>query len=697
MLVSVFRNFNDLVFTQPITAVLDAIRDGSHRADVEALRQLLAVGNEKEYKHRKNSLLAFTPSGTFPKGRAADLLDQYSGLIILDIDKLNPETLHTTKEKACDIHSTFACFVSPSNFGLKILVKVDCSHFCHKQAFRQVKEYYETLLNIPIDKSGSDISRLCFFSYDDAIYTNYYCETFKTKIKMLENDIDNIVRQIEQKKLDMTANYDDWIKIGYSLIDSLGNGAREYFHRVSSFHPSYDHAECDKQFDNLLKSGKPKVPVTSKTLFFHAKDHGLDISSVNSLDVSDYNPKKSNPKKDTEGNKENRVLNIDKIEQYLSARYFFRLNVVTGNVEYKLHDAEKYIPMTDFMENSIYRELLKNKIPCNITNLRSIIYSDFSPRFDPFMDYFNALPSWDEQTDYIAQLAATVKTTNDDLWSYCFKKWIVASVASLFEEKTVNHTSIIFSGPQGIGKTMWMENLCPVSLRAHLFSGTINPNNKDTLIHLSECWFINMDELENMNRTEIGTLKEIITKSNIRLRKAYGHNNENLIRRATFMGSVNTAQFLNDTTGSRRFLCFEVSDIDYTHKIDLSFVYAQALVLYRQGFRYYFDKKEITLISTSNEQFQIRTVEEELLLTYFAPVPLEDATNLYTASQILSKISVFAKITITTGASISMGKALKKHGFIRTKRSGIALWAVNELNYEEVESKSRNSSDSVPF
>jgi predicted P-loop ATPase len=97
----------------------------------------------------------------------------------------------------------------------------------------------------------------------------------------------------------------------------------------------------------------------------------------------------------------------------------------------------------------------------------------------------------------------------------------------------------------------------PKPLKEYIFSGTINPSNKDTLIHLAECMLINLDELENLNKTEIGSLKEIITKTHIRMRKAYGHNNENMPRRASFAGSVNTAQFLNDTTGSEDSLCFE--------------------------------------------------------------------------------------------------------------------------------------------
>ena len=190
-------------------------------------------------------------------------------------------------------------------------------------------------------------------------------------------------------------------------------------------------------------------------------------------------------------------------------------------------------------------------------------------------------------------------------------------VACVLDEKQVNQTMIVFSGKQGLGKTTWIEKLMPAPLKEYIFSGTINPNNKDTLIHLAECMLINLDELENLNRTEIGSLKELITKTHIRMRKAYGHNNENMSRRASFAGSVNTAQFLNDTTGSRRFLCFEVEHIEYTHEIDINKVYAQALKLKNEGFRHWFNQEEIKEINANNEQYQLMSPEEELLLTWF--------------------------------------------------------------------------------
>lgn len=64
------------------------------------------------------------------------------------------------------------------------------------------------------------------------------------------------------------------------------------------------------------------------------------------------------------------------------------------------------------------------------------------------------------------------------------------------------------------------------AVKIHFLPVLSIPGNKDTLIHLVECMLINLDELENLNRTEIGSLKELITKNQIRIRRPYGHNNE---------------------------------------------------------------------------------------------------------------------------------------------------------------------------
>jgi hypothetical protein len=202
-----------------------------------------------------------------------------------------------------------------------------------------------------------------------------------------------------------------------------------------------------------------------------------------------------------------------------------------------------------------------------------------------------------------------------------------------------------------------------------------------------------MDELENMNRAEIGTLKEVITKSTLRVRKAYGHYNENLVRRASFMGSVNSGQFLNDPSGSRRFLAFEVTEIDFKHNVSIDMVYAQAFSLFKSGFKFFFEKDDIVKINSNNDQFNIRPLEEELLLSFFKKADPNKCNCFMTASEILTHISLHTRLPLTNATNISMGKMLKKHSFHQKKKQGRFVYCVEKLTISEVDNNTRNIDD----
>ena len=364
------------------------------------------------------------------------------------------------------------------------------------------------------------------------------------------------------------------------------------------------------------------------------------------------------------------------IENYLKKKYEFRFNLVTGRLEYKMKGAAEFILLNDYKLNSVFRDLKMNRINTSIGELRAILNSDFVPTYDPFVSYFDSLPIWDTKTDYIESLAATISTTNDNLWKRCFKRWLVAMVASAIDEMIVNHTVVVFSGKQGLGKTTWMLNLIPGELKKYVFSGTINPSNKDTLIQISECILINMDELESMSKSQIGELKELITKQAIRIRRAYGFHTENLVRRASFAGSVNDKEFLNDSTGNRRFLCFEVLNIQYEHGINMNQVFSQAVQLFKSGYQYWFDKKDIEEISANNDQFQSVSFEEELLLTYYEPIPKEMASLFLSTTDIASNLAEFRKFSITNTTKQNLGRALQKHKFLRLKKQGRYVYAL---------------------
>ena len=180
-MITIFKNFNEVIEHKTIPEILHEIKTGKYRPGITYLRKSLAENKLEAYEKAKKSLPAFTPSGKFVGGRKMEFLEAYSNFIILDIDKLSQTDLQNAKHKANQSEYTYASFISPSGNGLKILVKVNTTKEDHKETFLAIQKHYETLLNHEIDKSGKDITRLCFYSFDDNLYHNEAAKTFVTK------------------------------------------------------------------------------------------------------------------------------------------------------------------------------------------------------------------------------------------------------------------------------------------------------------------------------------------------------------------------------------------------------------------------------------------------------------------------------------------------------------------------------------
>jgi hypothetical protein len=693
-MVTIFKNFNEVVEHKTISTILEEIKTGKYKPGIVYLRKSLAEKKEEAYNKAKKSLPAFTPSGKFIGGRKLEFLADYSSCIILDIDKLTASELQNAKNLAAQSEFTYACFISPSGNGLKILVKITSDKANHKEAFLLVQAHYEAILKLEIDKSGKDVTRLCFYSWDENLYLNENASTFHTELVSVsaQTVIPSVVEGTQQPTTDnREAIYNHCVNFTEKKVQ-FANGSRNVFvHQLAcnlnrkgvSLHEALGYILTDFGYD------EKEVTQAVNSAYGNINEFGTKEFNPKHNKPRNQNPKPTTSEVDDEDGDKPKPTQIDRLELFLSTRYVFRHNMVSGKLEFQYFGKKKWNVMNDFIENSMLRECLKGRIKTNLSSLRNLLYSDFCPLYNPFEDYFFNLQTYDEKTDYITELANTITTTKQELWQQCFKKWLVAMVGCVLDDKVINHTVIVFSGKQGLGKTTWVEKLVPKQLKEYLFSGTINPNNKDTLVQLAECMLINLDELENLNRSEIGSLKEIITKTQIRMRKAYGHNNETMPRRASFAGSVNTAQFLNDSTGSRRFLCFELEGIKYQHDVDINMAFSQALFLFKSGFRFWFDQEEIKSITENNEQYQLHSPEEELLLTWFETCKKEDATVFLNASQIASKLAERSKLNLNDGTINKLGKALKKHNFIKISKKTGYVYAVKELSYEEVDIKNK--------
>ena len=283
-----------------------------------------------------------------------------------------------------------------------------------------------------------------------------------------------------------------------------------------------------------------------------------------------------------------------------------------------------YENLTDRDVNTLWRELCCEK-PVVKQHLQNVIESDYVPKYHPFRYYLEHLPPWTpEQGDAIMGLSLTVNVRGDAdeqiLFYEYLRKWLVAMVASWADAKVVNNVMLVLIGEQGSYKTTWLANLLPPQLRDYFYTKTNSGLvSKDDLLTLAEYGLVCWEELDTMVPKELNKLKAAMTMPAINERAAYERYHENRPHLASFCGTGNNLQFLSDTTGTRRWLPFEVESIEspLTQPFDHDAIFAQAYALYRQGFRYWFDRQEIERLQRHNEAFEVPKKEQELVDIYF--------------------------------------------------------------------------------
>ncbi len=160
-----------------IREVLEEIKSNKYEQQVLKLRSLLKEGQKENYTINKKSLPAVTFCGTFERDRKSSNLKIYNSILVIDVDNVETNILEKYKKVFFAENFIFSFWESPSGKGLKGLINLkfnfEINHFnvisAHKGAFIKIEEYFRIIYDIDIDKSGSDICRLCFLSHDPNI------------------------------------------------------------------------------------------------------------------------------------------------------------------------------------------------------------------------------------------------------------------------------------------------------------------------------------------------------------------------------------------------------------------------------------------------------------------------------------------------------------------------------------------------
>jgi hypothetical protein len=275
-----------------VNELIECIKYGYLKDDIEHLRKL----EGQDYKDFKIKLPGVTTSGIFDL-RNDSALVAHSGLIQVDIDHVAHYS--ALFKKLCKDPFVYVCFRSPGGKGIKAIVKIIPSNESHANQFRALSTYFRTKYKIEIDQNCKNVSRCMLLSYDPDIYCNPFADLFEKSempeirpaIKFVKSNtvnqllapidadsamLERILSEVKSTGADLTASYQDWIKIGFALCSSFNENGRAAFHAFSVNHKDYDIKQTDTLYSQLLKRNDGRVKLAS--LVYLAKRHGLNVS-----------------------------------------------------------------------------------------------------------------------------------------------------------------------------------------------------------------------------------------------------------------------------------------------------------------------------------------------------------------------------------------------------------------------------------
>ena len=683
-----------------------------YRAHLATLSDIEATGDAQQLEqwkltksNLKNAQPAFIPSVLLEGGRTYAHVKGFTGFIMVDIDGIPPERfaaiLTLVKE---DIHS-FLVYITISGCGIRVISHVEggVTKANYRMVWEWVNDHYARLCEVEIDGQCKNATRMSVLCHDPEALLRPEASSFHTSGMK--------PREKPKRGTAVTVTAERAYKIIRAQLEEEG----------IAYAPGSYNDYVSRCFYHTNRYGVPQADAEAwalRTFPDYPREQLLPIvKSCYSLTM-EFNTvplPRSVRKKEKENDSSHKKATVEEMEEFINGYMKFRMNMLTHQIETQLiADAYTDRPeasachwqrLTDHIENSLWCAMQHHGMAVNLNELHTLLGSDFVKEYHPLKEYLDGLPPWDGETDYIDRLAAMVHVKEsphsplqqdksrerNDLsetpvrFADILKRWMVSMIAAALDETVVNQVILTLIGRQGSYKTSFMQHILPPVLSEYYTTKSNSSRmTKDDLFTMTENLVINLEEIDTMPPSELNQLKAMVTQRYVDERRAYGRNKVHLPHVASFVATGNNLQFLTDDTGNRRWLPFEVEDIDSPWEADIPYegIYSQTYALYQDvNFRYWFTDKEIQQLRGHVQQFEVPRPEYELILTYYRkPVGLERGVYT-TSSQIIGR---FGNTSLRLSLQ-KVGRAMRELGFRQVKASNANYWVVVERTTEEVQ------------
>jgi predicted P-loop ATPase len=205
--------------------------------------------------------------------------------------------------------------------------------------------------------------------------------------------------------------------------------------------------------------------------------------------------------------------------------------------------------------------------------------------YHPVREYLLGLTP-EPSIDAIGEMATTLGQVG--FGRELVRMWAIGCVARVMSPGCQLDTVLILvSEKQGVGKSTFFRTLAG----PEWFSDTMmDIESKDSLIQLGSTWIYEWGELASISGKRSEMIKQFATTAVDKFRMPYARFDEWHPRSMVFVGTTNHKDFLNDSTGERRWWPIEVGRINLDRVRALrDLFWAEAVEAYQLKERYWID------------------------------------------------------------------------------------------------------------
>ncbi len=597
-------------------------------------------------------------------------MKQYNGLVQLEVQKLaGLGEADLVKRQAMLLPQTFAAFCGSSGKSVKIWVRFALpdgnlpkreqeAMLFHAHAYRLAVSCYQPLLPFPITLREPSLTQSCRMTLDEQPEYNPAAVSFclEQPFSMPGEETFRQRRLAEKNPLlRMEPGYETSQTFVMLFESALDKAFRELenWRRGDDLQPLLVHLA-----EHCYKAGIPEEEVVRQVLIHYYRQS--DEQTVRTILHNLYQECKGFGKKSALTPEQDTTL---RLEEFMERRYEFRYNTVLNDLEFRQRDSIHFYfkTMDRRARNSIAINALKEGIRAWDRDVERYLTSDFVPLYNPVEEYLCSVGRWDGK-DRIRALADLVPC-NNPYWRELFYRWFLSMVAHWrgLDRQHGNSTSPLLVGAQGFRKSTYCRIILPPELRFGYTDSLDFKSKQDAERYLGRFMLVNLDEFDQINLNQQGFLKHLLQKPVANLRKPYASSIQEVRRYASFIGTSNQMDLLTDPSGSRRFICIEVTaPIDTNVAINYRQLYAQAMHDIYKGERYWLDDKDEAILKQTNRDFEQVTPLEQLFSSYFQPAESEGAGEWLTAMEIFNYLQTKTRDRLSINKIACFGRSLRK-------------------------------------